>query len=87
MITPSLTNFADYVITPQPAIPKSKGQIQHEMNTYMNILLGLVIITGIYYLYRRYITKDEREEETKHKLRQFDNYLQEYYINDMLQHK
>ena len=84
MIRPSLTNFADYVEKPKPVILKTRVELQSDINMYLNIALFLVIIIGIYYLYQRFKYKEEREEETKQKLQDFDNYLNEYYINDML---
>ena len=84
MYKPTLTNFADYVEKPKPVIPKTKFQVQQEINWYLNVIIFLVILIGIYYLYQRFKYKNDREEETKQKLQDFDNYLNEYYINDML---
>ena len=84
MIKPSLSDFSDFVEKPKPVIPKTKYEIQSQLNTYMNIGLFLVILIGFYYLYRRYITKKQHETETKEKLKQFDSYIQDYLINDML---
>ena len=84
MITPSLTNFADFVEKTKPVIPKSPKQVQQDVNWYLNIFVIMIIITGSIYLYQRFKTKAHREKETKHKLQQFDTYLNEYYINDML---
>ena len=84
MIKPSLTNFADFVEKPKPSIPKTPEQVQHGINLYLNIVVVLVICIGGFYLYQRYKYKEQHEQETRDKLQKFDNYLQEYYINDML---
>jgi len=84
MIKPCLTNFADLVEKPKPAIPKTPQQIQQSVNWYLNIIVLLVIFMGVFYLYRRYKYKEQHEQETKERIKQFDNYLNEYYINDML---
>ena len=84
MITPSLTNFADFVEKPKPVISKSPKQVQQDVNWYLNIFVIMIIVTGSIYLYQRFKTKTQREKETKHKLQQFDTYLNEHYINDML---
>jgi uncharacterized membrane protein YukC len=84
MITPRLTNFADFVEKPIPEIPKTKYQVQREVNWYLNTIIFLVLVIGCYYLYQRYKFKEYHEQQTKEKLTQFDNYLNEYYINDML---
>ena len=84
MIKPSLTNFADFVEKPKPVIPKTPKQIQRYVNWYLNIVVVLVICIGGFYLYQRYKYKEQHEQETRDKLQKFDNYLQEYYINDML---
>ena len=84
MITPSLTNFADFVEKPKPVIPKTPKQIQRSVNWYLNILLFLIICIGGFFLYRKYKNKEKHQEETVQKLKQFDTYLQENIINDML---
>ena len=84
MYKPTLTNFADFIEKPKPVIPKSKYEVQKDINMYLNIALLLVIVIGGIYLYHRFKYKKDREEETKQKLQEFDNYLNEYYINDML---
>ena len=84
MLKPCLTNFTDFIEKPKPVIPKTKYQIQQDINWYINIIISLVILIGIYYLYQRYKFKHIHEEETKQKLAQFDEYLNEFYINDML---
>lgn len=84
MYKPTLTNFADFIEKPKPVIPKSKYEVQKDINMYLNIALLLVIVIGGLYLYHRFKYKKDREEETKLKLQEFDNYLNEYYINDML---
>jgi len=84
MIKPNLTNFADYVEKPKLVIPKTPRQIQQGINWYLNIVVLLVIFIGGFYLYQRYKYKEQHEQETRDKLHKFDNYLQEYYINDML---
>ena len=85
MITPSLTNFADFAEKPKPVIPKTKVDIQQDINWYLNIFILLIIIIGSIYLYQRYKHKGQHEQETRKKLREFDEYLNEYYINDMLE--
>ena len=85
MIQPSLTNFADFIEQPKPVIPKTKHEIQSGINTYLNIIVLLIVIIGFIFLYFRFKYKAQHEEETKEKLKKFDNYLNEYYINDMLQ--
>ena len=84
MIKPSLTNFADFVEKPKPVIPKTPKQIQKSVNWYLNIIVILVILIGGYYLYQRFKNKGQHEQETHERLKQFDNYLQEHAINDML---
>lgn len=84
MLKPNLTNFTDYVEKPKPVIPKTKYQVQKEINWYLNIIVFLVILIGCYYLYQRYKFKEHHERETRKKLKEFDNYLNEYYINDMI---
>ena len=84
MLKPNLTNFADFIEKPKPVIPKTKVEVQRNVNWYLNILVLLVITIGCIFLYRRYKYKEQHELETKEKLNQFDNYLNEYYINDML---
>ncbi len=84
MIQPSLTNFTDFIEKPKPVIPKSKREIQSDINTYLNIIVLLIVIIGFIFLYFRFKYKTQHEEETKEKLKKFDNYLNEYYINDML---
>ena len=85
MIQPSLTNFADFIEKPKPLIPKTKFEIQSDINTYLNIIVLLIVIIGFIFLYFRFKYKAQHEEETKEKLKQFDEYLKEYYINDILQ--
>ena len=84
MYKPTLTNFADFIEKPKPVIPKSKYEVQRDINMYLNIALLLVIVIGGIYLYQRFKYKSQHEEETKEKIKQFDEYLNEYYINDML---
>ena len=84
MIKPNLTNFTDFVEIPKPVIFKTPQQIQQGINWYLNIVVVLVIFIGGFYLYQRYKYKEQHEQETRVKLQKFDNYLQEYYINDML---
>ena len=87
MIKPSLTNFADFIEKPKPVIHKTKYQVQQVINWYLNISISLVILIGIYYLYQRYIFKEFHEQETKKKLDQFDAYLQEHTMDDMINQK
>ena len=84
MYKPTLTNFADFIEKPKPVIPKSKYEVKRDINMYLNIALFMVIVIGGIYLYHRFKYKQDRVEETKQKLQDFDNYLNEYYINDML---
>jgi len=84
MIKPSLTNFADFVEKPKPVILKTKVEVQNDINWYLNILVGLIVVIGGIYLYYRYKYKYQHEQETKKKLQDFDNYLNEYYVNEML---
>ena len=85
MLSPKLTSFADFVEKPKPVIPKTKVEVQRDINWYLNILVLLVIIIGSIYLYQRYKYKEQHEQETRKKLKEFDEYLNEYYINDMLE--
>ena len=85
MIEPSLTNFADFIEKPKPVIPKSKYEIQQSINWSLNIIVLLIVIIGFVFLYFRFKYKAQHDEETKEKLKKFDNYLNEHYINDMLQ--
>jgi uncharacterized membrane protein YukC len=84
MIKPKLTNFADFIEKPKPVIPKTKYQVQKEINWRLNILLFMVICIGLYYLYKKYKEKEQHQIETIQKLKEFDNYLQEKIINDMV---
>ena len=84
MYKPTLTNFADFIEKPKPVIPKSKYEVQSDINMYLNIALLLVIVIGGIYLYQRFKYKQDREEETNQKLQDFDNYLNDYFVNDML---
>ena len=84
MIKPSLTNFADFIEKPKPVIPKTPKQIQQSVNWYLNIIVVLVILIGGFYLYQRFRNKEEHEQDTRERLKQFDNYLQEHTISDML---
>ena len=84
MIKPSLTNFTDFVEKPKPVIPKTPQEIQQSINWYLNIVVLLVILIGGFYLYKRFTNKAQHESDTKEKLRKFDAYLNEYYINDIL---
>lgn len=84
MIKPKLTNFADFIEKPKPVIPKTKYQVQQEINWYLNISISLVIIIGIYFLYQRYKFKEYHEQLTQQKIKQFDEYLNEFYIDDMI---
>ena len=78
MIKPNLTNFADFFDTPKPVIPKTKYEIQQSINWSLNIVVLLIVIIGFICLYYRFKYKAQHEEETKHKLKQFDTYLNEY---------
>ena len=84
-LQPSLTNFADFMEQPKPVIPKTKLEIQSNINMYLNIIVLLIVIIGFIFLYLRFKYKAQHEEETKQKLQEFDKYLNEYYINDILQ--
>ena len=84
MIKPSLTNFADFIEKPKPVIPKTPKQIQQSVNWYLNIIVILVILIGGFYLYQRFRNKEEHEQDTRERLKHFDNYLQEHTISDML---
>lgn len=85
MIKPQLTNFTDFIEKPKPVIPKTKYQIQQSINWYLNIIVCLVVIIGFVTLYLRYKHKEINKQETMQKLQDFDAYLQENIINDMLQ--
>ena len=39
MLKPSLTNFNDFIEKPKPLKPKTKTEIQKDINWYMNISL------------------------------------------------
>tara|TARA_Y100000385_G_scaffold287005_1_gene350241 strand:+ start:1141 stop:1422 length:282 start_codon:yes stop_codon:yes gene_type:complete len=84
MIKPKLTNFADFIEKPKPVIPKTKYQVQQEINWYLNISIFLVIVIGLYLLYQRYKFKEYHEKLTQQKIKQFDEYLNEFYIDDMI---
>lgn len=84
MLKPKLTNFADFVEKPKPVIPKTKYQVQKEINLYLNIIVFLIIVIGLYYLYQRYKYKEYHEKQTIQKLKEFDEYLNEFYIDDMI---
>tara|TARA_B100000212_G_scaffold296967_1_gene240538 strand:+ start:1657 stop:1935 length:279 start_codon:yes stop_codon:yes gene_type:complete len=84
MIKPSLTNFTDFIEKPKPVIPKSPKQIQRDINFYMNIIISLIICIGLFLLYTRNKYKEIYKLETIEKLKQFDTYMQDYIINDML---
>ena len=84
MIKPTLTIFNDFIDKPKPIIMKSPKQLQENVNWYLNIIIFLVIVIGLVYLYQRYKYKIEHEKEIKDRLTKFDNYLNDYYINDMI---
>lgn len=84
MIKPKLTNFSDFIEKPKPVIPKTKYQVQQEINWYLNISIFLVIVIGLYFLYQRYKFKEYHEQLTQQKIKQFDEYLNEFYIDDMI---
>ena len=46
MYKPTLTNFADFIEKPKPVIPKSKYEVQSDINMYLNIALLMVIVIG-----------------------------------------
>jgi len=85
MIKPQLTNFTDFIEKPKPVIPKTKYQIQESVNWYLNIIVFLVVIIGFVCLYLRYKHKELNKQETMKKIQDFDAYLQENIMNDMLQ--
>ena len=85
MIKPTLTNFTDFIEKPKPVIPKTKYQIQESINWHLNIVVGLVLIIGFIALYPRYKHKETNKLITMKKLQNFDAYLQENIINEMLQ--
>lgn len=85
MIKPQLTNFTDFIEKPKPVIPKTKYQIQESVNWYLNIIVFLVVIIGFVCLYLRYKNKELNKQETIKKIQDFDAYLQENIMNDMLQ--
>ena len=85
MIKPQLTNFNDFIEKPKPVIPKTKYQIQQSVNWYLNIIVFLVVIIGFVCLYLRYKNKELNKQETIKKIQDFDAYLQENIMNDMLQ--
>jgi nitric oxide reductase large subunit len=84
MIKPSLTNFAEFFDTPKPVTKKTQYEIQQSINWSLNIVVLLIVIIGFISLYYRFKYKTQHEEDTRYKLKQFDTYLNEYYINDML---
>jgi len=85
MNKPSLTNFIDFVEKPKPVIPKTKHEIQSDINFYLNICVFLIIVMGSYALYYRFKYKEIRKEQALKSIKQFDTYLNEYYINDLLE--
>ena len=85
MIKPNLTNFTDFIEKPKPVIPKTKYQIQESINWHLNIVVGLVLIIGCIVLYLRYKNKETNKLITMKKIQNFDAYLQENIINEMLE--
>ena len=47
MLKPSLTNFSDFIEKPKPVIPKSKYEIQQDINWSLNIIVILIVIIAI----------------------------------------
>ena len=87
MLRPSLTNFSEFVEPPKPVIRKSPFEKQQEFKFYLNLLVLSIIGGGCVLLYLRYKYKAHREQETKAKLLQFDSYINDYIISDMIQNQ
>ena len=85
MNKPSLTNFTDFIEKPKPVILKTKYEIQTTINFYLNICVLLFILIGVYYLYHRHKYKELRQKQAIESIKQFDTYLNEHYINDLLE--
>lgn len=85
MNKPSLTNFTDFIDKPKYIIPKSKHEIQKNINFYLNICVILIIVMGAYALYFRFKYKELRHKQALESIKHFDTYLNEYYINDLLE--
>lgn len=84
MLSPNLTNLSEFVDPPKLITPISTKDIQSSVNWYLNILLSMVLCIGGYFLYYRYKYKEYHEGITRLKIKEFDEYLQERAINDML---
>ncbi len=85
MLQPKLTNFSDFIEKPKPVKVKTKFEIQNDINLYLNIALFLIVIIGILVLYYRGKYKKDREENAKKKISEFEEYMNDYIIYDMLE--
>jgi hypothetical protein len=84
MLQPKLTNFVDFIEKPKQYFPKTKHQVQNDINWYLNILIFLIILIGSMCLYNRYKTKEVRHKTAVHTIQKFNEYIDEYNINNML---
>ena len=84
---PKLTNFADFIEKPKPVIVKSAFEKHREYTVYLNITLLMMICLGCSLLYLRYKHKEARKQETKETLLKFDNYINEFIINEVIENQ
>ena len=77
MYKPALTNFADFIEKPKPVIPKSKYEVQSDINMYLNIALFMVIVIGGIYLYQRLNEKKLNELKKQNTIIGFHQYVKE----------
>ncbi len=84
MIKPNLSDFSDFVEKPKPVIHKSMIDIKKEQTMYMNIILIIIVLIGIYYLYYRIKEKEKREKQAQQKIKELDDYMNDYLMNNML---
>ncbi len=84
---PKLTNFADFIEKPKPVIVKSAFEKHQEYTFYLNITLLMMICLGCSLLYLRYKHKEARKQETKETLLKFDNYINEFIVNEVIENQ
>ena len=87
MLKPKLTNFADFIEKPKPVIVKSAFEKHQEYTFYLNMMFLMLICLGCSLLYLRYKHKEARKQETKETLLKFDNYINEFIVNEVIENQ
>lgn len=84
MNKPKLVDYSEFIKPIPIKKPPSPQDIQQVVNTFLNIVVFISILLGLYYLYYKHKYKEYNKQQYHKKVNELNEYLNNKNIDELL---